>query len=417
LLVYSVLSYSQSLYWITFSPIATSTRNYFGVDNATINLWLGWGPIIYIPVVFFTSWVLNREGGLRIVVLLGAFLCFIATGIRCFVFFNPTAWYSIYTIHLAQILNAAVGPFVMASSSKISANWFAAKERTTSTAIATMSNYVGTAVGFLIGPYIVAWSSMQMLIIVEAVHGFIVFIWIFSYFPDKPPTPPSPTASNQNAVIPFTKEIVIMMKNMHFLLFVFIGGWQAGAFNAWSGMFDMILSPLGYSETLAGWLGFSTTVAGIAGGLLVGILGDSLFKRRFKLLLILLFFLCSLTFIWFTLSLPSPFANKSLIPQNEISIIASITIAGLFLGSTNPLFYELSAEMTYPVAEGSSAGLLTLMNNIACVIVLAIGPYINANWINTMVTISIIGCSLLLLPVRAEYRRSNLDDALKGNVQ
>jgi len=84
-------------------------------------------------------------------------------------------------------------------------------------------------------------------------------------------------------------------------------------------------------------------------------------------------------------------------------------LGGLFLGSTNPLFYELSAEMTFPVAEGSSAGVLTLLNNMAAIVVLFATPYFNPNSINTIVTISIICSGILLLLVREEYRRADLE--------
>jgi len=346
-------------------------------------------------------------------VILAVVLCAISASMRCLVFFHPTKWYSIWCIHIAQILNAAVGPFVMASPSKLSSNWFPVKERTTATAVATLSNSLGGAVGFLIGPYIVKWYNIQVLLVVEGIHAVIIMIATLCYFPDRPPTPPSASAGSVENVH-FGRELLALMKNRYFMLLVLIGGWQAGAFNAWSGMFAIILTPEGYSETLAGWLGFLTIVSGVGGGLLVGILGDSIFKRKFKLMLVTLFFLCSLTLVWFTISLPSLISRHPLIRNNEGTIITSITLAGLFLGSTNPLFYELSAEMTYPVTEGSSAGILTLVNNLACVIVLGIGPFINVNWINTLVVISIIGCGILLLPIKEEYRRSDVDDNPKG---
>lgn len=46
-------------------------------------------------------------------------------------------------------------------------------------------------------------------------------------------------------------------------------------------MLDILLGPIGYSETIAGWLGFTSTIALILGGIVCGILGDTIFKRRF----------------------------------------------------------------------------------------------------------------------------------------
>ena len=37
-----------------------------------------------------------------------------------------------------------------------------------------------------------------------------------------------------------------------------------------------------------------------------------------------------------------------------------------------PLFYELSVETTYPIAEGATTGTLALLNNIGCLFYLLI---------------------------------------------
>lgn len=46
-------------------------------------------------------------------------------------------------------------------------------------------------------------------------------------------------------------------------------------------------------------------------------------------------------------------------------IFASYIAGSLFLGAASPLFYEMACEVTYPVAEGVTNLVLTLVNNIA----------------------------------------------------
>lgn len=95
-------------------------------------------------------------------------------------------------------------------------------------------------------------------------------IWVLIYFPNNPPTPPSPSAalSIDGNVTPtvkapsFLQELLILVKHRSFMILSIVGGYSTGVFGAWSGMFDIILHPLGYSDTLAGWLGFSSTIAG-----------------------------------------------------------------------------------------------------------------------------------------------------------
>jgi len=345
LLVYCVLSCQQSVLWITFSPIASSAKQYYDTDDFMINLLLAWGAIIYVPFLFFGGWIMNQKGGLRRIILLGAVLCGIAGAIRCLTILNPTAWWSLPVVSIGQILNAAVGPLVMASPSKLSASWFGEHERTAVTCIATLANQLGSAIGFVYSTYVVQWTSVPFLLLLQG--GFSVFImfWVVSYFPEKPPTPPSASASvsvdNTTEVRSssnFLSEMYKLLFDFNFMLLALVGGYATGAFNAWSGMFDIILGPLGYDATFVGWLGFSSVLAGIVGGLILGFLGNSLFVRRFKLVILVLFVLSSIFFVYFSLSLPSMFSNKSIIPSTELSIIVSVTLGGLFLGSTNPIF-------------------------------------------------------------------------------
>jgi len=158
-------------------------------------------------------------------------------------------------------------------------------------------------------------------------------------------------------------------------------------------------------------LGFSSTVAGNVGGILLGVMGDTLFHRRLKILLVILFFFSSILFMLFTLSLPSILSTKPILPEHSWWIIIAITIGGFFLGSTNPIFLELGAEMTYPVSEGSSAAVVTLTMNVTSLIVLFAGPFIksSASWINAIVTLSIGFCALLTIFVKEEYKRKDFD--------
>jgi len=78
------------------------------------------------------------------------------------------------------------------------------------------------------------------------------------------------------------------------------------------------------------------------------------------------------------------------------------------LGSSQPLFYELAAEITFPVNEGSSAGILTLIQNIACLILLYIADLIPANWMNSIMAVTTILGALSIFAITEKYIRSKL---------
>ena len=50
-------------------------------------------------------------------------------------------------------------------------------------------------------------------------------------------------------------------------------------------------------------------------------------------------------------------------PFQTDSLYKASVLGGFFVSGTIPLFYELTVETTYPVAEGVTTGLLTLINN------------------------------------------------------
>ena len=135
LFTFSLLSFNQSLFWLTFSPISDEAEAYYDVDVNTVNLLLNWGPIIYIPCQFITFWIASVHGGLRKVVLCSSTLCTVAMLLRLIpnLLWSPTSdtfrANAIYFLHAAHILNAAAGPLVMSTVSQCSALWFGVNER------------------------------------------------------------------------------------------------------------------------------------------------------------------------------------------------------------------------------------------------------------------------------------------------
>ncbi len=53
-----------------------------------------------------------------------------------------------------------------------------------------------------------------------------------------------------------------------------------------------------------------------------------------------------------------------------VFLISAFFLCPLLYYRTYPLFFELLAEITYPIPEGTSAGVLTLLTNVFCVVLL-----------------------------------------------
>lgn len=98
----SLLSFCQGWIWNTWGPIQDAAEHVFNWSDSTIALLANWGPISYILVVLFFSWLLDVKGktsfavqyhwlpiilgyyaGLRWSVLITAALVVVGAGIRC----------------------------------------------------------------------------------------------------------------------------------------------------------------------------------------------------------------------------------------------------------------------------------------------------------------------------------------------
>ncbi len=53
-----------------------------------------------------------------------------------------------------------------------------------------------------------------------------------------------------------------------------------------------------------------------------------------------------------------------------VCLYTSVILTGIFVNGAIPLFYELSCEMCYPVAEGITGGYLTFLNNFVGIVLL-----------------------------------------------
>lgn len=269
LFVFSFFSFNQCMIWLTFSPIARMTEAYYNVSEATIDLLLNWGPIIFIPCLPLTSILLNMPSGLRYCVLILAvtdFLGGLSRILPSIIMSSSHANFNQFAlpfIHVGQILNAACGPLVMAPVSQLSSLWFAPHERTRATTVAIFSNNLGSAVGFLISPYVVNKpDDVPTLLYIHFGLAFVACVLALAYFPAQPPTPPSaaaellvnnPTsAENKHGWRTFLKDMWKCLSNPPFLFLSTAGGLIYGTFGAWTSLYDVLLEPEHYSESDAG---------------------------------------------------------------------------------------------------------------------------------------------------------------------
>jgi len=182
-------------------------------------------------------------------------------------------------------------------------------------------------------------------------------------------------------------------------------GISNGFSSGWSAMLVLILQSF-YTQHQVQWLGLFNIIGCFFGGLLLGKIHDH--YRHFKVLLVTCFFAACCVFVVLSL------ATERIIICSFAEIMALNIAAGFFIGASNPLTYEALVEVTYPVKEEISAGLMSLVNNFACLVLLVIGDYKTGNFINWTMGGICFCCFVCMLITREMYLRTNIDLQLRG---
>ncbi len=286
---------------------------------------------------------------------------------------------------------------------------------------------MGGAVGFLLGPYIIADSAdnVPRFLFVELLMASLPML-LFTFHCPTPllltrcppstlplPAPILPPSSKSTVLHPAPKSsssscfqpLLHMLSLPSLLLLCVCGGVQAGVSSAWSGVLPQMLPSPRFSSVFIGWLGFAFSIGGVLGNAGAGIVADIWFAQRYKRFLIWVFLLSAACFALFTLSLDNPFISPAPIPSTQTSIMLIGTLAGVFQSACDPLFYELAAEISFPLDEGTSASLIAFLFNAATLVMLFVAPAISLTLFNTIMTATMLICALGVCVSKESYRR------------
>eukprot|EP00040_Diaphanoeca_grandis_P013427 m.67874 g.67874 ORF g.67874 m.67874 type:complete len:492 (+) comp23882_c0_seq2:60-1535(+) len=406
----------QSLIWMTFSSVPDHSKAFLHVNENTLNWFLNEGPIAYCVTVPIVSKVLALPNGLTLSMRLAACLCFLGASIRCIpLAFTGEHTLTVVLIHISQSLNAAAAPWVVATVSHFSLVWFPESERNTATAVANVASALGRAIGFYLGPKIVHQASdVPTLLLIELGLAAVPLIAIFLYCPNAPKCPPSRAAAliksnsrddpsdSPNQV----KEFKNAFSKPNFVLLVLAGGLNMGLFGCWSGLLPSVV-PASWGDTTAGNFGMANTFAGIVGGILAGFATDiKCLRKELKAVIFGCLLVSGLLFAIFALSLP-PLQLKMFehLGNNRDALLTVCTLAGFFRGMTDPLYFELAAELLFPQSASTAGSILTFWYHITLVISLSMPAYIVSHYTLVAMPVTMATCLLLLMGTSVKYVR------------
>ncbi|OJD14004.1 hypothetical protein AJ78_05617 [Emergomyces pasteurianus Ep9510] len=320
--------------WLTFSAVSKTASEHFRVSEGTIN----WMSIAFMlafcvstPIVI---WTLNKGGPKRSLTVSAVLLLF-GNWIR---YAGTRAGNSIFGVAMfGQILIGLAQPFCLSAPTRYSDQWFTGKGRTSATALGTLANPLGGALGQLIGPILATKSSeIPNMVLYVSIISTVACVPSF-FIPSAPPTPPTAAATFER--IPLTKSPLKLVRTLEFWLIFLPFSMYVGLFNSISSLLNQILEPHGFSETDAGITGAILIVVGLVAAAIISPITDR--SKKYLLMTKTLVPIIAVCYIGFVFA---PRATSVAGPYVVAALLGASSFAVL------PVILEYLVEITYPMS-------------------------------------------------------------------
>ncbi|KAJ5781431.1 uncharacterized protein N7518_009914 [Penicillium psychrosexuale] len=322
--------------WLTFSSISTTAAEYFDVSESAIN-WMSTGYLFaFCAVSPIVIWILNKSSPKPAIVTTAALLL-VGNWLR---YAGTRANGGIFGLAmLGQIIIGFAQPFCLCAPTRYSELWFSDQGRTSATAVASLANPLGAALGQLIDS---EWASKP-----SDIPNMVLYITIIStvasipsfFLPASPPTPASASAAKPHTPLGAAVRKLITTREFWQIFIPFAV--YVGFFNSVSSLLNQILSPHGFSETEAGIAGAILIVVGLVTSAIMSPITDR-YKHYLGSIRVLVPIVAA-TYIGLIFA-----------PGSAAGIPPSYVVMAL-LGAASfamlPIALEYLAEITYPLSS------------------------------------------------------------------
>ncbi|RNA31816.1 feline leukemia virus subgroup C receptor-related 1 [Brachionus plicatilis] len=368
LFIFSSISLLSAFNWIEYNIVQDVVIFYYNQslpdDQVKKIDAVNWFSMVYmlcyIPLVFPAMFLLERKG-LKLSCSIGAFLTLLGSLIKCFAV-NPNLFYLAMT---GQTFCAIGQAFTLGIPARLSALWFGPNEIGLATSIGVFGNQLGTAIGFVVPPRLVhkkdpvdvIEKNFYSIFITVAVLCAIFFILSLIFVSNQPVKAPSRAQlevrksaalrKDVNDFDIFKESLKNLFKNFDYILVLVSYGVNTGVYYSISTLLNLIISNYYENENEnIGLIGLILVASGLIGAVVCGFVLDR--TKQFKYTTLVIYVSSFLAMIIFSLTL-----------QINIWLIFWTTfLLGFFMTGYLPVGFELAAEVTYPVSEGTSCGLL-----------------------------------------------------------
>ena len=242
-------------------------------------------------------------------------------------------------------------------------------------------------------------TEIMNLMYVEFIVAIIIFILIVVYFPSKPPSPPDASAEVERLDFKDGLNALVSMKLFWVVLIIY--ALVQGVGTATSTVVNIITQVTDFSQSNVDILSTTSVVLCMVTFPFAMIITEKLFTHSTRILA-LLYGISMVCELWFTLML------FNVIPRYFLLNFATPTvIAVVSLNLALPILLEIACEVTYPVQEGVTTGILDWATNPIGVLILLLFkiPHIGVVWLQFVFLAVLFTSALVMLLMKFTFLR------------
>ncbi|KAI0377020.1 MFS general substrate transporter [Hypomontagnella monticulosa] len=319
--------------WLTFSPVSQHATTYYNTSESAIN-WFSTGFLFsFVVIVPLTIYMLHW--GPKPSIIVSAVLILVGNWIRFAGSYSRDGG-NYGVVMFGQILTGLAQPFVLSAPTRYSDMWFTSRGRVAATALASLANPFGAALGQLIVPFMVAEpGDVSNAVLYVAIISSVAALPSF-FIPAAPPTPPGPSGRTPKTSL---RESLRLLKSLEIWLVLIPYFIYVGFFNSVSSLLNQIMMPYGFSSDDAGIAGALLIVV----GLVAAAISSPILDRTKAFLLAIkvstpLIGLCYLAFVWMpaTRDLAGPYVVLSVLGASSFALV--------------PVALEFLCELSHPIS-------------------------------------------------------------------
>ncbi len=350
LLLFMLINVITQMLWITYAAIDTQAATVFNVNVSDVDILALVFMILYLPMNFPASWLIDKYG-----LKWGTGIGVILIGIFGFLRGLTT---NFMIVLVCQIIIAIGQPFVLNSFTKVAGNWFAEKDKALATGLGTMSMLLGIVIAmFLAGP-VYAALGLYWLGMIFGILSLLSMILYIAFVKDKPRTPANANSEKVKVLMVQGLREIFHNRDFKILLFILFVGY--GAVNAILSAIGQIIPDnkiTGFTGTgVAGVIGGIFIIGGLVGSVVMPAISDKLQKRKI--------------FVIIAGIGGVPFTILFAIVNSYLWLAIATFFYGFLVVSALPIGLTFAAEITYPVPEETSNGILIWIAQIGGILFL-----------------------------------------------